>query len=176
VHESGFSVLLNRPGRRTLDPLGYGDPGFDVLFDDSSPNDVHNYRFTLFGNHTTAVGGLLTGTWAVDGRAANPTNVLDTDARSEFLSSFNGLNPNGQWTLFIADLEGGDQSSLVDWGLQLFGIFPTPVAVLAQSGNQTIQCSSNLALTASINASATLPVTNQWYLNGIAVSGATDTN
>src|SRR6185295_1115210 len=101
----------------------------------------------------TAVGGPLTGTWAVDGRATNPTNTLDTDVRSEFLSSFNSLNPNGQWTLFLADMEGGDQSSLVDWGLQLCGIFPTPVAILAQSGNQTPQCSSNLPLTASIHSS-----------------------
>ncbi|MEY2410597.1 MAG: hypothetical protein QOF48_3267, partial [Verrucomicrobiota bacterium] len=176
VHDSGFSVLLNRVGRRALDPIGYGDPGFNVTLDDSSPNDIHAYRFTLFGNHVTPIGGPLTGTWAVDGRAANPTNVVDTDPRSEFLSSFNSLNPNGQWTLFVADLESGDQSSLVDWGLQLCGLLPTPVAILAQSGTQTLQCSSNLTLGISLNATATLPLTNQWYLNGVAISGATGTN
>src|SRR6185503_13708124 len=29
THGSGFSVLLNRVGRRTTDPLGYGDSGFN---------------------------------------------------------------------------------------------------------------------------------------------------
>ena len=70
THSSGFSVLLNRVGRRGTDAIGYGDAGFNVTLDDQAANsDIHVYRFTLFGDHSTPVGGPLTGTWAPDGRA-----------------------------------------------------------------------------------------------------------
>jgi len=39
--------------------------------------------------------------------------------------SFNGLNPNGTWTLFFADLSGGDASTLVSWGLDIAAV-PEP--------------------------------------------------
>jgi subtilisin-like proprotein convertase family protein len=45
--------------------------------------------------------------------------VLDTSARTAYLSNFNGLDPNGQWTLFIADLAAGDRATLVRWGLEI---------------------------------------------------------
>src|SRR5262249_13254642 len=114
VHESGFAVLLNRVGRTTAAPVGDADAGFDVTFDDQSTNgDVHIYRLTLNGSHNTPLAGPLTNAWAPDGRSMDPGVVLDTDARTEFLSSFNGLNANGSWTLFVADVEGGDVSTLV---------------------------------------------------------------
>lgn len=37
------------------------------------------------------------------------------------LSSFNGLDPNGSWTLFIADLGTGDQGTLTSWGMTITG-------------------------------------------------------
>jgi subtilisin-like proprotein convertase family protein len=63
----------------------------------------------------------LTGVWAPDARVADPINVLDTDARSAFLSSFNGLDPNGEWVLFVADLAAGDIHILDNWGLEMTG-------------------------------------------------------
>jgi len=39
-----------------------------------------------------------------------PTSLLD---------SFNGSNPNGDWTLFLADLSGGDDSTLENWQLNI---------------------------------------------------------
>ena len=123
THGSGFSVLLNRVGRTASNPFGYGDPGLDVTFSDSAlaVADVHQYRATLFGNETTALGGQLTGAWNPDGRAVDPSLVVNTDARTALLSSFNGLNPNGEWTLFIADLDGGGQATLQSWGLSIDG-------------------------------------------------------
>src|SRR3954468_13772806 len=51
VHGPGYSVLLNRPGRRVADSLGYADPGINVTFDDAATNgDVHVYRVKLFGD------------------------------------------------------------------------------------------------------------------------------
>ena len=44
-------------------------------------------------------------------------------------ANFNGLNPNGTWTLFIADLSAGDQSQLVSWDLNIIAVVPEPVNV-----------------------------------------------
>ena len=44
------------------------------------------------------------------------------------LPIYNGLNPNGTWTLFIADLSSGGQSTLVSWELDIAAV-PEPVNV-----------------------------------------------
>jgi subtilisin-like proprotein convertase family protein len=38
----------------------------------------------------------------------------------EALAAFRGEDPNGTWTLTIADDEGGDTGSLVQWQLEIF--------------------------------------------------------
>jgi subtilisin-like proprotein convertase family protein len=115
-------VLLNRVGKTTTDPFGYTDIGFNIRLDDQALTDIHNYG----GN-----GGLtLTGNWQPDGRTADPQNVLDIDPRTTALSLFNGMSPNGQWTLFVADMAGGDGATmtLVDWGLDI-AVVPEPANV-----------------------------------------------
>ncbi|MEY2410374.1 MAG: hypothetical protein QOF48_3044, partial [Verrucomicrobiota bacterium] len=174
VHESGYSVLLNRVGRRAADPLGYSDTGFNLTIDDQASNgDVHAYRLQQFGNQTTPLAGALTNSWAPDGRSTDPAVVLDTDARTEMLSSFNGLNPNGDWTLFIADLGVLDTATLVSWSLDLCGLPPIPPSITLQPLSVTVQCSSNATFT--VAATGTLPLTNQWYRNGIALPGENGT-
>src|SRR5687768_8629147 len=42
-HDSGFSVLLNRPGRSASNLAGYDDSGFNITLRDDAANDVHNY-------------------------------------------------------------------------------------------------------------------------------------
>src|SRR6185295_7585972 len=79
VHDTGYSVLLNRVGRRSGDSLGYSDSGFNVTIDDQAPfGDIHTYRVHYFGNNTTPLAGPLTNSWAPDGRATDPSLVLDT--------------------------------------------------------------------------------------------------
>ncbi|HEU0011562.1 MAG TPA: HYR domain-containing protein, partial [Verrucomicrobiae bacterium] len=174
VHESGYAVLLNRVGRRAGDPLGYGDAGMDVTLDDQAGNgDIHNYRLTLFGTHSTALAGPLTNSWAPDGRATDPALVLNTDARTELLSSFNGLNPNGEWTLYIADLSPLDTATLVSWGLEVCGLPPVPASITQDPQSQMVACSSTVNFT--IAASGTAPLTNRWYRNGTEIPGATGT-
>ena len=141
TYSSGFSVLLSRPGRRAGDLSGYSDDGLNVTLDDQAGANIHTYRLTLNGNHTTPIAGALTGAWQPDGRATPPAMTLDTpgavtDTPSEFLSSFNGLDPNGDWTLFIADMSGGDTHTLVSWGLEVTGPVPEPgtTALLALGG------------------------------------------
>jgi subtilisin-like proprotein convertase family protein len=41
------------------------------------------------------------------------------------MSVFNSMVPNGQWTLFIADLSAGGTSTLVSWGLTVVTV-PEP--------------------------------------------------
>jgi hypothetical protein len=44
VHDTGFSVLLNRVGRDGSNPFGYSNAGISLTFSDSAPNgDVHFY-------------------------------------------------------------------------------------------------------------------------------------
>lgn len=125
-HESGFAVLLNRVGRTESRGLGYADNGFDVTFDQSAPNDVHTYRIALSGALETPLAGPLTGVWQPDGRLAPPDSVVTSSPRDAGLDSFLGLDPNGTWTLFLADLQTGGRAQLVGWGLDLSGVSPVP--------------------------------------------------
>ena len=124
-HSSGFSVLLNRTGKTSSSAFGYADPGFDVTFNGTAANDVHLYQ--TFSPSFDGQ-GRLTGMWQPDARNVDPANVLDTDSRTATLSSFNGLNANGKWTLFVADLHSGAVSSVDSWSLQITGV-PEPVNV-----------------------------------------------
>ena len=111
VHDSGFTVLLNRVGKTSLNPAGSASSGFDVTFTDSAATDIH-----------TGIGanGLVTGTWQPDARTADPSVVTDLSTRGAFLSSFNEVPVNGSWTLFLADNAAVDTSTLVGWGLTIF--------------------------------------------------------
>jgi hypothetical protein len=129
-HDNCVAVLLNRPGRTALETSGYADNGLaSVTFDDLAPNgDVHEYRLTLSGNAASPLSPApapLSGTWAPDGRMVDPALVLNTDQRSAPLSSFQGTNPNGNWTLFVADLEIGGTAKLLEWQLQV-AVVPEP--------------------------------------------------
>jgi hypothetical protein len=122
AHGTEHSVLLNRLGRGDASNLGYNDAGLDVTFDDAATNgDIHVYRLQLSSSQGTPIPGPLTSVWAPDARVAYPTNVLDTDTRSAFLGSFNGVDPNGEWVLFVADMEAGDIHTLDSWGLEITG-------------------------------------------------------
>src|ERR1051325_6972780 len=172
THGSGFTVLLNLVGRRAGSSFGYSDSGLDVTFDGSAGNgDVHNYRLTLNGSHNTPLAGALTGTWAPDGRTNNPVTVLDTDVPRALLSSFNGLNPNGDWTLFVADLATGDMQTLDSWGLIIQG--DTGPSISIQPANQSAECTTGTA-TFSVSATAPGTLTYQWRFGGSPITGATN--
>ena len=117
-HDSGYSVLLNRPGTRSGTTYGYSDSGLGVTFDDSASSDVHVYRLVLNGNHTTPLGSSLSGTWAPDARTQDPGSVLSSSSQTANLASFNALAMNGTWTLFVADLSEGATHRLDSWGME----------------------------------------------------------
>ena len=114
-HDGKIAVLLNRPGRTAAAPFGYEDnQPLDIQFSDGGP-DAHGYRPT----EDTPLSAPLSGTFSPDGRAADPVSVLDSDERSLLLDQFNGLSPDGEWTLFVADLSGGGHHHLVQWSIEL---------------------------------------------------------
>ena len=118
LHDTGFSVLLNRPGRTAATPFGSGATGLALTFDDRAPSDAHI---------TPAGAAPLSGLRQPDARETDPGSVLDSSPRTAYLSSFDGLNPNGQWTLFVADLAAGDRATLVRWGLEIEPAKTNPV-------------------------------------------------
>ena len=121
-HAGEICVLLNRVGTSPTDRLGYGDAGMNVTFSDSAANgNIHYYQNVT----TPAAGTPLTGVWAPDGRTVNPYTVNGTETPTALLSSFSGIDPNGAWTLFVADLNGGDLHQLNSWGMQ-FTAVPEP--------------------------------------------------
>lgn len=119
-HDSGFSVLLNRPGKTSGDPAGSGSSGFDITLSDDAITDIH----TGISNS-----GLITGLYQPDARNIDPDLVTDLDPRTAYLSTFQNLDANGSWTLFVADNAAGDESTLVGWGLTIIGA-PEPSRAL----------------------------------------------
>ncbi len=131
-HGGGLSVLLNRVGRSSSSTLGYGDHGFGLdteqvrfTLDDQAAGDVHLYRAGPYALNTD---GQLTGLWQPDGRVLDPesrADLFDTAPRPDMLGVFDGLDPNGEWTLFVADQNPGDISTLTEWGLEIT-VVPEP--------------------------------------------------
>lgn len=126
-------MLLNRAGRTDANELGYNNPGLAVTLSDSAPTDLHGYQ----ANSPSYNGnGQLTGLWAADGRAVDPDSsgaAFDAAMRGATLSVFNGLNPNGDWTIFFADMSPGGLSNLKSLSLEITAV-PEPketVAVVA---------------------------------------------
>ena len=119
----GFAVLLNRVGKTATDVFGYSDAGLTIKLDDGGTyGDIHTYQ-EVSGYGTKIGDG---SSWAPDGRETDPDAVVETDARTALLSSFNGFGADGKWTLFLADVGFGEQSTLVSWGLDI-AVVPEPV-------------------------------------------------
>jgi subtilisin-like proprotein convertase family protein len=122
-------VLLNRIGITGSNPYGASGEGMNVTLSDGA-TDIHS-----------AGDGVLANTWAPDGRAISPLSTgaqFDAASRqngSEPLGLFDGLNPNGTWTLFLADMSGGETSTLVSWGLDIEAVpEPTTWALVIFAG------------------------------------------
>lgn len=126
VHDSGFSMLLNRPGRSLSALDGSATVGLAVTLSDSALSDIHT-AIPMSGNN-------ITGTFQPDGRITDPLNVLSSDARPAMLSSFTGLNANGDWTLFVADQSAGSTATLQSWGMTITGVPEPSVPLLGGLG------------------------------------------
>jgi subtilisin-like proprotein convertase family protein len=117
----GSVVLLNRVGTPGNGGFGYANPGFGpdggaqpFTLTDAGAYSVHNYQAhsPLYNGD-----GQLTGEWQPDG--------------SSFASSFGGMDPNGDWTLFIADLSTVGVGTLRNWSMTVSGSVPDGGATLS---------------------------------------------
>ncbi len=103
-------TLLNRVGTGSGNPIqsafGYSTAGFNnVTLDNAATGgSIHN----------------------VQNPGSLPTVSFTPDGGS--LASFNGVDPNGMWTLFFADLSSGNTSTLNGWSLDITAV-PEPVNV-----------------------------------------------
>jgi len=82
-----------------------------VTLSDSAAVNIHS---------ASAGGGVLTGTYQPDGRNISPLSdpgVLSATAPTALLSSFDGMDANGAWTLFVADVSPGGTGTLESWSL-----------------------------------------------------------
>jgi subtilisin-like proprotein convertase family protein len=138
THGTGFSVLLNRVGRDAGNSLGYADSGLNVTFDDTSANNIHQYQLTI-----NPAGGALTGTWAPDGRNVDPATVTTASPVTADLSSFTGLDPNGQWTLYLVDADPGGVGTVESFGLDVTG---TTVPEQSTTGGLVLLAGTGLCL------------------------------
>lgn len=121
-HEGGTSILLNRIGKTASNTIGSGTVGLQITLSDQAENDIHD---------VTASSGMLTGSYQPDARNVDPDVAVNTTSRTAFLSTFQGMAADGEWTLFIADMSGGDQAVLVNWGLKITGApIPEPSGVI----------------------------------------------
>lgn len=121
-HNGVISVLLNRVGNTVGDPGGSGSSGMSIRFSDAAAQDVHT-------GISGAIGLPATGTYQPDARFADPDFVTDLSPRSRYLAGFNGTDPSGLWTLFIADVAGGDTATIKEWSLTVTTV-PEPSAFL----------------------------------------------
>lgn len=126
-HGGGVTILLNRIGKTSSNSIGSGTVGMNVTFADGAATDVHQ---------VTASSGTLVGTYQPDAREADPAVVTEASPRTAFLSNFQGMSADGDWTLFIADMSGGDQGQLVQWSLSITGTaVPEPSSSLLFAGS-----------------------------------------
>lgn len=122
VPSGKFAVLVNRPGKASGDDYGYGDNGLQVTLVQHGAPDIHTYQ----DQQQPAAGNPLTGIWSADNRYADPADVLtSTSSPLTTLDDFLGIDPNGAWILFAADLEQGGQAQLDAWTLN-FNLVPIP--------------------------------------------------
>jgi subtilisin-like proprotein convertase family protein len=122
---AGFAVLFNRVGvSNNASQFGYSDPGLNITFSSAAINDFHYYQ--------DVAGYSLNGTtWLADGRNIDPQsdpNAFLSASQTATLNSFYNTVPNGTWTLFLADLSSGSQSTLVGWGLDITTV-PEPAGL-----------------------------------------------
>lgn len=138
-----IAVLLNRVGVGSSNPFGYSDAGMQVTLDDQAASDIHLY------GAGSIIGGAA---WQPDGRNIDPLSAggsFDSAARSSLLGSFNTLDPNGNWTLFLADVSGGGGvSTLTSWSLD-FTTSPTSPSVPDQGPGLPLTGATVLALVAT---------------------------
>jgi hypothetical protein len=127
-------VLLNRPGRSASLLTGYDDTGLNITLSDQAATDIHTYQS---GSPVVDAAGVLSGVWQPDRRLFDPDMVTDASGRAvTTLDSLVNGDANGNWYLYIADLETGGTMQLNAWSLRFSEVsaVPEPASALSVAG------------------------------------------
>jgi hypothetical protein len=120
-HGSDTVVLLNRVGKGTGNTYGFGPTtGMNVTLWDGASQNIHD----------VAVPADL-GSYKPDGRGISPLSgnaAFDLAGTQTLGAAFNGKDPNGTWTLFLADASSLGVSTIGSWSLEITAV-PEPVTV-----------------------------------------------
>jgi subtilisin-like proprotein convertase family protein len=126
THGGVLVPLLNRVGAGTGNEtsstwhFGFSTAGMNVFLSDAGSMNIHD-----------VANPAALGVYQPDGRVASPLSGGGTIGTSERVgfSAFNGMDPNGTWTLFFADTSGGGGRTRIEaWDLQITAV-PEPVNV-----------------------------------------------
>lgn len=86
-----------------------------------------------FGYSTAGMNNVVLTDGAANGsihNVSNPGSGLSYSPDGGSLATFNGMNPNGTWTLFFADKSGGNTTTFDGWSLDIQAVpEPTEVAL-----------------------------------------------
>lgn len=132
-HEGSLVPLLNRIGVSGGNPFGFTGAGMEVVLSDSAAANIH-----------AAGNGILTGMYRPDGQSTNPLSASGSFAAAggaiTLNGTFGGTNPNGAWTLFLADVVSGGNASVVNtWSLTIATI-PEPSFLSLQALGLFVGC------------------------------------
>ena len=114
-----LSYIFNHPDSVITDMV------LTFALQDGSSSDLSGYL--RLGN--TGSSPFYDLTTLIQGQSLSPssatTYTIDFNT-SGFHDAFNGLNPNGTWTLFFADSVNGDTTTVNSWSLDITAV-PEPV-------------------------------------------------
>ncbi|MCX6896376.1 MAG: PEP-CTERM sorting domain-containing protein [Verrucomicrobia bacterium] len=110
-------VLLNRVAGATGGTYGSSASGFGT--GTLGSDNGHSESITLSDSGGTSI-HMATG-------SPVPVGTYAPDSGGVLLNTtYSGMNPNGTWTLFLADLSTGSHGTLMSWGLDI-SVVPEPI-------------------------------------------------
>jgi hypothetical protein len=119
------ALLLNRVGRTGLADPGYSTGGMSVILSSGAglAGNIHDAATPV-----TSTFGTRSTYYAADTRTTLPQgDFTGVTPAGSGLSGFDSYthDANGTWTLFLADMSGGEVTTLVSWGLDV-SVVPEP--------------------------------------------------
>ncbi|MCC6075851.1 Ig-like domain-containing protein, partial [Pseudomonas sp. GCM10022188] len=151
-----------------IDMMLVGPSGQQVMLmsDTGRGSDINSITLTF----VDSASGNLPGTTLIASGSYKPTNLAEdigtgTDpfTGSTLLSSFNGTDPNGTWTLYVADDQTMDTGSLSSWTLTLTaGTTPTAFSAGTDTISVTVSPVNDAPLA---SGTASLPAVAEDTLN-----------
>lgn len=129
---SDITVTLNLSGGRNGDLYGYLSFNGTLItllnrVGTGSGGPIQQaFGFSTAGLNNISLNDAGTGGNIHD--VASPVSGITYMADGGSLATYNGMNPNGTWTLFFADMAGGNTSTLNGWSLDITAV-PEPVNV-----------------------------------------------